>query len=700
MKKIILLILTFIAIKLNAQVYNPAQAGISVNKPIGIAQGVPTDARSWYYNAVNFTYRKFASTAEAIAYLNTVAKRSGNYPIWLSIGGKDKLYMFRDGTADINLTEIILYSPSDTLRIYNSIVSAETIRTTIGLQQVSDNGSITTTPVTLRDVFIRPNIIGPGVGGGLIGQSTAYLNITGQSYNGSSWVEGGIKLLATNIQALNLNIYDDSVVIASLISDTLNMVASTSQGRLLTRPYPISGDSARIIFSSIEDMKNYLGHSKAVFVTDTILGGPFYIDQDGLTPDENYIYEGETGNWRREYETDVLDFSQTRTYVIGDTLISLINGQFYKTVVPSVLTTGSYADPSWVTSLAWSKVIKTGSSLADLITRSAGDLSSGTLSDARLSSNVIFITGTQTLTGDKTFSGIINVPVQLISDSSDKAASTKTVKQIIAGIAGGGSYTDEQAQDAVGTMVANSSKINLNYVDATPSLTATIVSNSLVNADINTSAAIDATKLADGSITSTELQYINTLSSNAQTQLDTKAPLASPTFTGVPIAPTAAANTNTTQVATTAHVFAERTNSATLTNKTLTAPVISTITNTGTLTLPIVTSSVSNYKTSSTTSSAAPAPTGDAKENLYQLTALATAPTFAAPSGTVGDGNTLLIRITSDATPRVLTWNAIYRGGGVIALPSTTTASKTMYVQFIYNSLATKWDLVGITDLL
>ena len=33
---------------------------------------------------------------------------------------------------------------------------------------------------------------------------------------------------------------------------------------------------------------------------------------------------------------------------------------------------------------------------------------------------------------------------------------------------------------------------------------------------------IDATKLADGSVTSAELQYINTLSSNAQTQINAK----------------------------------------------------------------------------------------------------------------------------------------------------------------------------------
>lgn len=42
------------------------------------------------------------------------------------------------------------------------------------------------------------------------------------------------------------------------------------------------------------------------------------------------------------------------------------------------------------------------------------------------------------------------------------------------------------------------------------------------NADIKAAAAIDATKLIDGSVSNTELGYINTLSSNAQTQLNGK----------------------------------------------------------------------------------------------------------------------------------------------------------------------------------
>jgi hypothetical protein len=68
---------------------------------------------------------------------------------------------------------------------------------------------------------------------------------------------------------------------------------------------------------------------------------------------------------------------------------------------------------------------------------------------------------------------------------------------------------------------------------------------------------------------------ITTLSN---TQTLTNKTLTSPTLTGTPTAPTAAAGTNTPQLATTAYVFAERTNAATLTNKTLTSPTLTSAT--------------------------------------------------------------------------------------------------------------------------
>jgi hypothetical protein len=61
-------------------------------------------------------------------------------------------------------------------------------------------------------------------------------------------------------------------------------------------------------------------------------------------------------------------------------------------------------------------------------------------------------------------------------------------------------------------------------------------------------------KIAVSAVTSTELGYLDGVTSAIQTQLNGKAALSSPTFTGTPKAPTASAGTNTTQIATTAFV--------------------------------------------------------------------------------------------------------------------------------------------------
>ena len=92
-----------------------------------------------------------------------------------------------------------------------------------------------------------------------------------------------------------------------------------------------------------------------------------------------------------------------------------------------------------------------------------------------------------------------------------------------------------------------------------------IANDTIVDADINTAANIAWTKIAPSStVSATELGYLDGVTSAIQTQIDSKlatstasstyAPIASPTFTGVPAAPTATAGTNTTQVATTGFV--------------------------------------------------------------------------------------------------------------------------------------------------
>ena len=75
-------------------------------------------------------------------------------------------------------------------------------------------------------------------------------------------------------------------------------------------------------------------------------------------------------------------------------------------------------------------------------------------------------------------------------------------------------------------------------------------------AQVKADLAITASDIV-AAVSNTELGYLDGVTSAVQTQIDGKAPLASPALTGTPTAPTATVDTNTTQVATTAFVLAQ-----------------------------------------------------------------------------------------------------------------------------------------------
>jgi len=80
----------------------------------------------------------------------------------------------------------------------------------------------------------------------------------------------------------------------------------------------------------------------------------------------------------------------------------------------------------------------------------------------------------------------------------------------------------------------------------------------------------------------------------------------------------------------------------------------------------------------------------------YNVTALAETAAVAAPSGTPMESARLMLRIKDNGSPRILSWNAIYRAVNV-TLPLLTTAGKTLYVGMIYNDADDKWDVIAVT---
>ena len=77
-----------------------------------------------------------------------------------------------------------------------------------------------------------------------------------------------------------------------------------------------------------------------------------------------------------------------------------------------------------------------------------------------------------------------------------------------------------------GAITIADAAVSLDKLAANCINTSKIISGAVTNAEIGSGAAIDATKIADGSVSSAEFQHLNGVTSAIQTQIDTKTTLA------------------------------------------------------------------------------------------------------------------------------------------------------------------------------
>ena len=207
------------------------------------------------------------------------------------------------------------------------------------------------------------------------------------------------------------------------------------------------------------------------------------------------------------------------------------------------------------------------------------------------------LTNAQTVAGIKTFSSSPVIPTTASNDDSTKAASTAYVKAqgYLTTTTAGTTYAPLASPTFTGTVTIPSGASISGFAPlASPTFTGTPLSTTAAVSTNTTQIATTAFVLGQGNSTAGTIGMNGTQAagtSSLYARADhihptdtTLAPLASPTFTGTPLSTTAAVDTNTTQIATTAYVVGQsylKSATASTTYAPLASPTF-----TGTVTIP------------------------------------------------------------------------------------------------------------------
>jgi len=413
-----------------------------------------------------------------------------------------------DANLATPLNKIIVDTTNDHLEFYVDVSGSTVQQLRIqdgAIVPITDNDiDLGTSSLEFKDAFFDGTVTLDGL---VIGSATSITDVDTDltSVSGSDDTLASAKAIKT---------YVDAQVATIPVGDITSVVAGTGMTGGGT-----SGDVTLNVIGGTGIDAN--ANDIAIDATVATLTGSQVLTGKTIDVDNNTLSNVEVDNLK----SGVLDTDLT-SVAAGDT--TLASAKAIKSYVDTQVATIPTGDiTAVVAGTGLSGGATSGSATLNIDTATTVDVSTAqTLTNKILTSPVLntSISGTafkdeDNMSSDSATAVASQQSIKAYVDTQVATIPTGDITEVVAGTGLSGGGTSGAVTLNAEVSASSTNTFTNKTIDADG--TGNSITN-IENANIKSAAAIDATKIADGSVTSTEFQFINSLSSNAQTQIDAK----------------------------------------------------------------------------------------------------------------------------------------------------------------------------------